>query len=212
MGPALGIVLSLGLMACGGPGPSADGSAIPTGAVPSPSAASVATPSDAATALASALAPFDAASEFESSVTVDGEPVTLARGRTVGVASALTVTAGGRTVEYVRLPPNAWAREPGGSWVVVDAEQTPDSPLDALAAPLSIERRPGDPGLLRATYSAAALGLEGDPVTVEISIDGDAVTFRYATTSGGRSVASTTVLRPATDPTPIVAPSAQPGG
>lgn len=158
--------------------------------------------------LAAALAPLDAASEFESTVTLDGAVATSLAGRTVGTASALTVTTQGRAVEYVRVPPNAWAREPGGAWLVVDSDQTPSSPLAALAAPESLELVPGaGPTTLQATYDAEALGLEGDSVKVQVTIDGLVITFRYEQTSSGRAVVSTTVLRPATDTTPITSPA-----
>jgi hypothetical protein len=168
------------------------------------------TPGPSASAiLAAALAPLEGASEFESIVTLDGAVATSLTGRTVGTASTLVVTTQGRAVEYVRVPPNAWAREPGGTWLVVDAEQTPSSPLATLASPLSLEQvaSTGATTTLQATYDAKALGLEGDPVSVVVTIDGSVITFRYEKTSSGRPVVSTTVLRPATDIAPIAAPA-----
>ncbi len=61
---------------------------------------------------------------------------------------------------------------------------------------------------LEATYPAAVLGLEGEPVKVLVSIEGSVVTFRYEQASSGRAVVSTTILRPATDTTPIATPPA----
>jgi hypothetical protein len=155
--------------------------------------------------LAAALAPLEAASEFESVVTIDGVVATSLGGRTVGSASELSVTSSGRTVEYLRVPPNAWARETGGSWLIVDSAQAPASPLATLAAPISVAAAGG--GALEATYPAAALGLEGDPVTVSITIAGSEVAFSYQQAASGRTVVSTTLLRPATDTTPITAPA-----
>ena len=60
---------------------------------------------------------------------------------------------------------------------------------------------------LEATYDAEALGLEGDPVKVRVTIEGAVITFRYEQTSSGRAVVSTTILRPATDTTPIASPA-----
>jgi hypothetical protein len=201
-------IAALGLLGCqslpsGTPGQSSGAAASPAGPsvvpTPGPSASDI---------LAAALAPLDAASEFESTVTLDGAVATSLAGRTVGSASALTVTTQGRAVEYVRVPPHAWAREPGGAWLVVDSDQTPSSPLAALSAPLSLVQAPSDGALtLEATYEAEALGLEGDPVKVTITIEGPVITFRYEQTSSGRSVVSTTVLRPATDTTPIASPA-----
>ena len=152
------------------------------------------------------------ASEFESIVTLDGATATSLSGRTVGSASMLTVTSSGRTVEYLRLPPNAWARETGAGWVIVDSAQAPSSPLGVLASPVTIKNAAADSGAtLEATYPAAALGLEGDPVKVLITIDGSVVTFRYEQKSGGHVVVSTTTVRPTTDLTPIGTPGPSPG-
>jgi hypothetical protein len=48
--------------------------------------------------------------------------------------------------------------------------------------------------------------LEGDPITVEITLDGSSVTFTYETATGGRPTVSTTTIGPATQLDPIVAP------
>ncbi len=157
--------------------------------------------------LSTALAALDAASDFQTTVTVDGTVATELAGHTVGSGTALVATTQGRMVEYVRIPPNAWAREPGATWVVVDAEQAPQSPLAALATPTTLELGPAGTGTtLQATYPAAALGLEGDVAPVSIAIDGTTVTFSYEQVSNGRTIISSTVLRPAADTTPIVAP------
>ena len=186
-----------------GPG----GSAGPGGSGGPASSGSV-SPAARAT-LDAALAALTGSSEFTSRVTVDGALATSATGRTVGQATSLTITTAGRTVEYVRVPPNAWAREPGGTWVVVDADEAPDSPLAALAAPLTLVADPGNPAtVLTATYPATALGLTGDPASVTITVAGTTVTFEYQATTSGRTVVSTTTLQPATDTTPIATPAA----
>lgn len=192
------------------PTQSATASGAPLSAAPATPGATVPAASQAPVTdiLAAAMAGLDAGSQFDSTVTVDGTVATALTGRTIGSAASLTVTTGDRTVEYVRIPPTAWAREPGASWLVIDAAQAPNSPLDALREPLSLERDAVSAGtVLNATYPAAALGLEGDPVPVTIAIDADTVTFRYAETSAGHEVVSTTILRPTTDTTPIAPPS-----
>ena len=219
------LLLILALAACGSSGPSpatADG---PTGAPVSTSAgpsAVVSTPSavvsTSATAaptptpvagdlLAAALEPLRAELSFETSVTVDGAVVVSATGRSVGAASELSVTTAGRTVDYLRVPPRAWAREAGGSWVLVDATTAPTAPLDVLSTPATLALVASDGGSsgLTATYPAAALGLTGDPVTVTITTDARGVTFTYETTVSGRKTTSTTTLRPSAGD-PIVAP------
>ncbi len=67
-------------------------------------------------------------------------------------------------------------------------------------------RPSGAPGSLVATYPAAALGLEGEPLTVRITIDGTTVTFRYEATTEGHETSSTTTIGPA-EADPITAPA-----
>ena len=224
------LLLILAVAACGSSGPSTATSGGPTGApvstpagpsavvstppavaaVPTSTAAAVPTPTPlppAADLLAAALEPLRAELSFETSVTVDGAVVVSANGRSVGAASELSVTTAGRTVDYLRVPPRAWAREAGGKWVLVDAATAPTAPLDVLATPatLALVASDGGSSSLTATYPAAALGLTGDPVTVTITTAAQGVTFTYETTVSGRRTASTTTLRPSAGD-PIVAP------
>jgi hypothetical protein len=110
-------------------------------------------------------------------------------------------------VQYVHVPPKAWAREQGGTWVAVDAGTAPGAPLDTLSTPATLELVASDAGTatFTATYPAATLGLTGDPVTVTITADGQGVTFTYEATTSGRKTVSTTTLRPSAGD-PIVAP------
>ncbi len=158
--------------------------------------------------LGAALESLRTAAAFETRVEVDGTVVVSATGRSVGAASQLTVTTADRTVEYLQVPPRAWAREPGAAWVLLGTDQAPAAPLDVLSDPLTLATAPSTGGLasFAATYPAAALGLEGDPVAVTITVDGSAVTFRYESTASGHRTASTTTLRPAAAD-PIVAPA-----
>ena len=175
-------------------------SASPAG--PTPSAVSA----PAATRLAAALKPLLTSSAFETTVKVGGAVVVSAKGRTVGDTSRLTVTTVGRTVEYIEIPPKAWARDGSAAWVLVAVEQAPVAPLGVLAVPLSLAAVPdAGPDTFSATYPAEALGLDGDPLTVTITIAGDTVTFRYAATTAGQPTESTTTIRPAAAD-PITAP------
>lgn len=195
------------LAACGAagqPSPSASRPAEADSAsiAPSPSA----TPPAPEVQLANALAPLAEANAFESSVTVDGAVALTSAGRSVAGATELTVTTAGKVVDYVQIPPSAWARESGGAWVLVAVTEAPGSPLAVLAAPTTLARDPAGGATLVATYTAAALGLEGDPVSVTITI-GEAVTFRYEGEAGGHVTVSETSIRPTTDLAPIIAPA-----
>ena len=89
----------------------------------------------------------------------------------------------------------------------MDAKAAPAAPLDVLAKPATVTKGSSDGGAvtLVATYPAAALGLRGDPVTVTITADEDAVRFTYEATASGRAMSSTTTLR-AAPADPIGAP------
>jgi hypothetical protein len=160
----------------------------------------------AAIALQVALKPLLVASTFETTVKLDGAVVLTAKGRSVGEASQTTATTAGKTVEYIQIPPVAWAREGAGAWTLVAGETAPVAPLGVLAAPLTLAVAAGSAGSLIATYPAAALGLEGGPVTVAIAIEGATITFTFEGNTSGHTTSSTTTLRPGTTES-IVAPS-----
>ncbi len=185
------------------------GAATPASSTPASGATAGASPdaSSAAAALAAALAPLQSASAFGTSVTVDGATVVSASGRSVGSASSVSVTTGSRTVEYIRIPPQAWAREAGGSWVLVAADAAPASPVAVLGAPTSVSADgTGVGAVLTAVYPAAALGLTGGPVTVTVTVGSAAVQFSYTVTTAGKTTISTTTLRPGTAE-PIAGPA-----
>ena len=204
-----GVILLLAVVtACSPASASPAASAAPSGGSASagiPSAS--ADPGAAADVLAAALAPLQASSAFGTSVTVDGAVVVSATGRSVGSASTISVTTGNRTVEYIRIPPKAWARETGGAWVLVAADAAPAAPVEVLGAPTSVTGdAKGVGAVLEAVYPAAVLGLTGDPVKVTVTIGTEAVRFSYTVTTSGKTTISTTTLRPGTAD-PIAAPA-----
>lgn len=147
-----------------------------------------------------------AASRFQTTVDVDGETVVVAEGRTLADASQVTVTSDGRSIDYLQIPPGAWAREGSGAWVVVAGEAAPATPLDVLAKPLTLKADArGAAGTFIATYPAKALGLTGGPLTVLVAVAGDAITFSYTATTSGHATTSTTILQPGSGD-PITAP------
>ena len=188
--------------------PPATASAAGTASAGSASAgAASAIPGSPTDMLASALEPLRASSTFDTVVTVAGSTVLTAHGRSVGAASTSTVTTESQTVDYVRIPPNAWARQSSGAWVLVAANTAPGAPIDALAAPTSVALdTSGSGATLSAVYPAAALGLTGDPITVAITIQASDVKFAYTVTTSGKTTISTTTLQPGTND-PITAPA-----
>ena len=210
--PRLGgaILLLLAVAACSptpstATGPSSPGSAVaPSAASGTASAASAA---DASAALDAALAPLKGSSAFSTTITVDGASAVTMTGRSAGPASTATVTTGAKTVDYVTIPPKAWARSAGGTWVLVSADTAPTGPVAALSAPTSVTGDGSGPGtVLHATYPASAFGLTGDPVKVTVTLGAGNATFTYSVTSSGHTTEATTVLQPAAA-APIAAPA-----
>jgi hypothetical protein len=132
------------------------------------------------------------------------------------------VTTGGTSITYLTIPPRSWVLETGKPWVEVDGQIPSGDPLDALSRPSSASVISTDSTGTRiaATFSAAALGLDGTkPVSVDLMIAADSsITTRYDTpivaVSGspvpdpGAMATSQTVLTPSAGQDPIVAPGA----
>jgi HPt (histidine-containing phosphotransfer) domain-containing protein len=144
---------------------------------------------------------------FEATVSIDGVTAISTTGRTVAGASRLSVQSTGHTVEFIEVPPRAWARQSGGAWVEMQASASGD-PLSVLAKPTSVELVAGAGGdELHATYPGRALGLAAASVTIDIKLGTpQSITFQYDATIGGRPEHSVTVVHAATDSTPIKAP------
>lgn len=195
------ILIGLLIASCTAGGPGSDAAGTSAGSTPSHAAMS------AAELLGAALAPLESAAQFQTTVTVDGTVGVSSEGWSVGGATRLTVTTAGASIEYIQIAPHAWARRTGGSWILVGVDEALRNPISVLTAPLTLDGPMSRaPDIFRATYPAAAFGLEGDPITVEITLDGSSVTFTYETATGGRPTVSTTTIGPATQLDPIVAP------
>lgn len=179
------------------------------GATSAPTVPAVTAPPNVAlTTALDALAP---GYQFESNASLgDSNPLSIS-GRVIGSGSDLAVTNGGVTVQYVQVPPQAWARDQTGDWVELTSEVPVSSPLESLKQPTTIDNA-ADSATgrhLQATYPASALGGAGaDPVAVDIVIGADGtVTATYPATVGAQQATITSVLRPAADTTPITAPA-----
>jgi hypothetical protein len=178
------------------------------GATNAPVPAETVAPNVALTAALDALAP---GYQFESNASLgDSSPLSIS-GRVIGSGSDLAVTNGGVTVQYVQVPPQAWARDQTGDWVELTSEVPVSSPLESLKQPTKVDNA-ADSATgrhLQATYPASALGGAGaDPVVVDIVIGADgSVTATYPATVGAQQATITSVLRPAADTTPITGPA-----
>jgi hypothetical protein len=179
------------------------------GTTSTPTAPAVTTPPNVAlTAALDALAP---GYQFESNASLGNSTPLSISGRVIASGSDVAVTNGGVTVEYVQVPPQAWARDQKGDWVALTSDIPVKSPLDSLKQPTSVDNAPDSAAgrHLQATYPASALGGAGEaPVAVDIVIGADgSVTATYPATVGSQQATITSILRPAADTTPITAPA-----
>ena len=164
---------------------------------------------DAAGMLAKAVEALRPGYDVDSNVTT-GDRATNVAGRVVGTNSQFTLTNGGAVVEYLRVPPQTWVRDPGGDWTESSAEAAPREALTPLASPKALEfvSAGGDGQHLKATYDGASLGSETPTVDATMVVEPNGgLTVTYAATTQGKVLSVTTRLAPAADTTPIAAPA-----
>lgn len=161
--------------------------------------------------LAATLKTISAGYTYAATVTVASKPVSSARGRSVRGASEFTLTSGGKSVTYRAIPPKAWVKQSGGSWVIVTGKVPTGSPLAGLMKPATTTVvDEGTSGLtVDATYPANVLGLAGTkPVRVRLVVATDGtLTATFTTRVGNDTASSTSVFTAASGLDPIVAPS-----
>lgn len=181
----------------------------PPGAT-SPTAPAVVELPDPVSVLQQALAGADVGYHFETEVLVGDSVALTATGDHVGDSTRLTVTSDDQTVDYVITPDGSWAGQ-GGVWQELAQDAPATEPLQALAAPTSVEVSDydGHHATLTGTYPAAALGLAGDqPVSVVIDVvDGVLVGLSYTAPGDGPPSQVHTSVTPLVDTTPVTVPT-----
>jgi hypothetical protein len=147
---------------------------------------------------------------FEATVFLDGNMATRASGRWLNGAGEFVIEAQGGALIYRTVPPQAWVHEDDSGWIELDSGSPLGNPIDALLKPTTLATVGGEGGGLdvRATYPAAALGLSGDPVIVDLALGADgSVTATYRTDTPGGTAVSETRMTPANNLEPVVAPA-----
>lgn len=148
---------------------------------------------------------------FDATVSLGGTVATHATGRWVSGNGEFVIEAEGGELTYRTVPPRAWARADDSGWVELDSGSPLGNPLDALVKPTTLAVTGGQGGGLdlRATYPAAAFGMSGDPVTVDLTLGADrSVTATYRAPTPTGEALSVTRMAPASNLEPVVAPSA----
>jgi hypothetical protein len=150
---------------------------------------------------------------FEATVSLGGELATRAAGRWVNGSGEFDIEAQGATITYRTIPPQAWVYDDDAGWVELDSGSPLGNPIDALLKPTTLATVGGQGGGLdvRATYPAAALGLTGEPLTVDLKLGADGTvvaTYRIDTPNG--AAVSETRMTPRSNLEPVAAPTVAP--
>ncbi len=167
-------------------------------------------PPEPATVLAEALSQYASSYLFTGVATVNGAVATVVSGRWLETGSQMTISSGEGEVEYIITPEGEWARLPGGVWEELEGDPPTGNPLKALATPesLSLVETAGSKVVLRAVYPAGTLGLEGDPVEVQLVFDGGSLTeASYRIEIEGNTAESVTTFAQLVDTSPITNPT-----
>jgi hypothetical protein len=148
---------------------------------------------------------------FEATVSLDGDVASRASGRWLNGSGEFAIEAQGGALIYRTVPPRAWVNETESGWIELDSGSPLGNPIDALLKPTTLATvgGQGDTLRLKATYPAAALGLSGDPVTVDLTLGANGsvtATYRMATPAG--EAFSETLMTPAANLEPVTAPEA----
>lgn len=134
-----------------------------------------------------------------------------ASGRWLNGTGEFAIESQGAALIYRTVPPRAWVHEDESGWIELDSGSPLGNPIDALLKPTTLATVGEQGGALsfRATYPAAALGLSGDPVTVDLTIGGSgSVTATYRMPTPAGEALSETVMTPAANLAPVTAPNA----
>lgn len=149
---------------------------------------------------------------FEATVSLDGDVASRASGRWLNGTGEFAIEAQGGAVIYRTVPPRAWVHEAESGWIELDSGSPLGNPIDALLKPTALATVGEQGGALsmKATYPAAALGLSGDPVTVDLNLASNgSVTATYRTPTPAGEAFSETVMTPAANLEPVTAPDAE---
>lgn len=189
------IAVSMILSSCGGGDDEAQiGGPPPDTADPAETAVAIADQFD------QALRALNGRYEFTTSVDAQGAVVSRLAGRNVDGNTTSTATVAAITIDVIGVGLEFWTRTGSGAWVPAAGAPASQDPLAAL---LAVTEVTFFEGALTLTYPGAALGLNVDWVTAEVSILGPSVEL-VAVADG---LTGRTSLSPASDLTAITAPA-----
>ena len=194
------------------------GAVAPTVAIVDPGAtttvaAAPATPApvDGAALLQQGLAAIAGGYHFNQTATLDGVVAVTADGDRLVDGTRMAVSNEVGVVNYVITPAGTWLMPENGEWEADDSPAPAVDPIIALYSPTSVTVAGNDGTTVQlvVTVPLASLGVPGDgdgslQVTV---VSGVLTSLVYSTTTAeGKVAASTTLIGPVVDASPVVPP------
>ncbi len=198
-------------IAAPGAGPSSTANVPITVAPTSVAPAATSAPVDGAAVLQQAVAATASGYHFNQTATIDGVVALTVDGDRLTDGARVAVSNASGLVFYVVRPDGTWLKPQNGDWEVDDSDPPAVDPIDALRSPsaVTVAGNDGTTVQLAVTVPLSALGIPGDgDAALQIAVVGGALsTITYNTsTADGKAVATTTVIGPVVDSSPVVAP------
>ena len=170
-----------------------------------------AAPVDGAAVLQQALAGTANGYHFNQTATVDGVVALTVDGDRLTDGARVAVSNDSGLVFYVITPGGTWLMPQNGEWEVDDSDPPAVDPIDALRSPsaVTVAGNDGSTVQLAVTVPLSTLGIPGDgDAALQVAVVGGALsTITYSTaTSDGKAVATTTIIGPVVDSSPVVPP------
>ncbi len=168
-------------------------------------------PVDGVALLQQAVAATGAGYHFNQTATLDGVVALTIDGDRLPDGARLVVGNDAGLVYYVITPEGTWLMPDNGEWELDDSDPPTVDPISALVAPTSVTVAGNDGTTVQLAVSVpiSSLGIDGDgDVPLQVSVVGGSLnTITYNTTTPeGRAAATTTVIGPVVDASPVVAP------
>jgi hypothetical protein len=168
-------------------------------------------PVDGATALQQAVAATGSGYHFNQTATVDGVVALTIDGDRLPDGARMNVSSDAGLVSYIFTTAGVYLMPADGEWELDDSDPPAVDPINALAAPTSVTVAGNDGTTVQlvVTVANSAVGIpaEGD-ASLQVSIVGGVLsTISYSTvTAEGKAAATSVVIGPVVDPSPVVPP------
>ena len=170
-----------------------------------------AAPVDGAAVLQQAVAATAGGYHFNQTATIDGVVVLTVDGDRLTDGARVAVSNDAGLVFYIITPDGTWLMPQNGEWEADDSDPPAVDPIDALRTPsaVTVAGNDGNTVQLAVSVPMSALGIPGDgDASLQVAIVGGALsTITYSTaTADGKTAATTTIIGPVVDSSPVVAP------